>query len=283
MLLVLIVGLLSGFCSCLPAPPPSPLQEECVCGVESVATRIINGRRAVVGQFPWVVYIRQAGGWDSCTGTLITDRYVLTAAHCVPDHGDPWDMAVHVGQECGITRTWSRVEPIKVSKVIRHPEYMGVSGTGYDIALLQLEKPKFGTSRSNIMPVCLTNKTSSFDNYIISGWGLVNDGLVRVSNGCLNEADVNVLDPSECKRYGNAFKRTDLIMCAGGESNICKGDSGGPLMSRSEGRVIQSGIASFGRADCSIATKTPSGFERVDQHIDWIRNHVTEGGQICVK
>ena len=270
---------ISESCNSFPTTPPST---DCECGVENVNTRIVNGRRASVGQFPWVVYVRLAGGWNSCSGSLISDRYVLTAAHCVPENEDPFDIVVHTGQECGITRTWSKLELIKVTRIVRHKEYMGVSGTGNDIALLELEKPEFGTSRS-IMPVCLSNATSSFDNYIISGWGLVNDGLTLVTNGCLNEADVTVMESRECKRYGSAFQKSEYVICAGSESNICRGDSGGPLMSRKDGLVLQSGISSFGRTDCSVATKSPAGFERISVHIDWIKQHATEGRRVCVK
>lgn len=260
-------------------------EDDCVCGQESLHPRIIRGHRSVVGHQPWIVYIQKAGGWDSCTGSLISDRFVLTAGHCVPAHGDPFGMTVHFGQECGIMNKWHKnYNPVKVTRIIRHPEDMDVSGTGNDIALLEIEKPKFGTVR-RVMPVCLTaNASSSFDNFLVAGWGLVDHGLELAANDCLNEAEVDVLNDAECQRHGPMFKKSENIICVGGERNICRGDSGAPLMSRVNGMVVQTGIASFGRADCSIVTKSPSGFERIQPHVQWIREKTAvPGSGACFK
>ena len=258
-------------------------EQECVCGSESVSPRIINGRRAKAGHFPWIVYVRLAGGWDSCTGSLINDDWVLTSAHCVPSHLDPFDMAVHVGQECGITRTWSpHFDGIRVKRIHRHEQFQG--GPGYDIALLQLEPLPFGSAPRHFMPVCLSGNqtTSSVDNLLVSGWGLVNEGLQRRASECLNEADLDVVDQAECLKHGASFA-AEHVMCAGGRQNICHGDSGGPLMTRKNGgRMVQVGITSFGRADCSILTETPAGFEKVSDHLQWIRHHVGHE-RVCVQ
>ena len=64
-----------------------------------------------------------------------------------------------------------------------------------------------------------------------------------------------------------------MVMCAGGDTGVCQGDSGGPLMSRANGLVYQAGITSFTREDCGIVTKSPSGFEKVVPHLDWIRRN----------
>lgn len=251
-------------------------ESTCVCGVEQVIRpRIINGQKSVIGRYPWIVFVRLAGGWYSCTGTLISDRYVMTAAHCLPSILTPEGIIVDLDQRCGRTALWSKIyNPVKVVRIIRHEKWNGDYASGNDIGLLELEKPAFGTKR-NIMPICLSRQ-ASFDNFIVAGWGYVNDGFNKVVNGCLNEAELDVIDQRTCSRYGY----TEDIICAGGEKNICKGDSGGPLMTQSKGLFVQAGITSFGRNDCGIATKTPAGFTKVSNHIDWIKHHVKDG--VCV-
>lgn len=50
-------------------------------------TRIINGYESVPHSFPWMVSIGFVGSLTSylhvCGGSLIGERFVLTAAHCV--------------------------------------------------------------------------------------------------------------------------------------------------------------------------------------------------------
>ena len=55
-----------------PAPTGS-----CKCGVAQRATRIVGGTETEVNEYPWQVGLVQTGG-----RTLISDRHVLTAAHC---------------------------------------------------------------------------------------------------------------------------------------------------------------------------------------------------------
>lgn len=61
------------------------------CGVRPLApeARIVGGRRADYGRWPWQVLIRESTWFgifskNKCGGVLISDRHVLTAAHCQP-------------------------------------------------------------------------------------------------------------------------------------------------------------------------------------------------------
>lgn len=64
------------------------LPDQSICGIQNEETRIIGGETTEIGEFPWIVLLRyrNRNGTDAgfqCGGTLINNRYVLTAAHCL--------------------------------------------------------------------------------------------------------------------------------------------------------------------------------------------------------
>ena len=76
-------------CHCGLAKTPSRTEKE----LESVTndSRIIGGEPTKVNEFPWMAYIKlrdSVGGTTRCGGSLINNRFVLTAKHCVKD-ADP--------------------------------------------------------------------------------------------------------------------------------------------------------------------------------------------------
>ena len=241
--------------------------EDCICGIENASPRIINGHVANPGQFPWVVYILNRDLMMSCTGSIISDRHIVTAAHCLsPRHQDPASLFVFTAQGCGKSNLFAGKQ-IRVRKAFRHAAYSTRTG-GNDIGLLQLDRPL--VFNSTFMPICLTTDKQPADNLVTLGWGNSNSGFHIVDNDCLNEADLNVVPDHVCRLHYGPYLDTEKIMCAGGEQNICNGDSGGPLMTRRNGLVYLMGITSFGRNDCGLVTKQPAGFERLSSHIEWL-------------
>ncbi|RWR99511.1 trypsin-1-like protein, partial [Dinothrombium tinctorium] len=61
--------------------------QDCACGVENQSTRIIGGSHVGQDRYPWMTFLLIKGprGYSLCGGSIINDRYVLTAAHCVYD------------------------------------------------------------------------------------------------------------------------------------------------------------------------------------------------------
>lgn len=257
------------------------ISSECNCGREGMTPFIIRGEIATPGQFPWIVYVRwmrkDEHSFHYCTGSIISPNYVLTAAHCVPKDEDPLPVSVFTWQGCGVMRNVFGGPEYKAEQIKRHAGYdkEGVEG-GNDIALIKLKEPI-----EKSMPVCLPAENRSFENLVAAGWGEVDDEFGTKVSDCLRQADLKTVTDTMCRLIFPTANH-EKVMCAGGNTGICQGDSGGALMSRNstDGRVYQAGINSFVASGCNVMLPLPSAFERIIPHIQWIREN-SEGA--CFK
>jgi len=208
---------------------------------------IINGANAKLGRYPYYAVSQPWG----CGGSLVGERAILTAAHCV---GTLFKGSVEVG-----LTTWrdNRGEVLPIQKVIPHPKFDPYT-FDYDYAIVILTRaPKH-------KPVCLARKT--FKKYYakksltVMGFGSTKpyrmDQKGREIKGRegptsqLQYTNVNLVSPTSCKaRYPGEYFSPRMI-CALGPSkrDACQGDSGGPLIKpgkRAGGDVIV-GVVSWG-------------------------------------
>ncbi|XP_076241545.1 transmembrane serine protease filzig [Calliopsis andreniformis] len=227
------------------------------CGVRPLyrSGKIVGGKGATFGEWPWQVLIREAT-WlglftkNKCGGVLITDKYVITAAHCQPGFlaslvavlGE-FDLSGELEEKRSVTKN--------VKRIITYKGYDPATFEN-DLALLELESPvQFD---DHIVPICMPEDGIDFTGRMatVTGWGRLkyNGGVPSV----LQEVQVPIIKNSVCQEMfqtgGHSKLILDSFLCAGyanGQKDSCEGDSGGPLvMQRPDGRWFLVGTVSHG-------------------------------------
>lgn len=180
-------------------------------------TRIVNGANATTGQFPHQVSLRHKGR-HFCGGSIITDRWILTAAHCTKGR-DADEFVAVVGalllSEGGVEHELSVNHP--------HPSY---SRDGDDIALIQTKEAIVFDEVTK--PIALpTANTDGGLEAIISGWGVVRANDREVPNH-MQFLETTTLTPRQCKsRLPHVYVRFDDLVChLNPKGGACFGDSG---------------------------------------------------------
>lgn len=261
-----------------------------VCGFPSTPIqdqqRIFGGTRAKTGNFPWqVLFPNPRGG-----GVLISERWVLTAAHVLDDSRGKSTMyagAINIRHQ---SQDEEAVQ-LEQDKVFIHPGWTKVADpntrTNFDndIALVRLMEPvKMGP---RISPLCLPGASPEYEltdgrvGYI-SGWGRT-EKRDRVQH--LMMAQIPVVTMEKCRNVkpesladATTFHFTENMICAGGgRKDSCAGDSGGAFAitdPHNETRYYVGGLVSWG-PQCG----TYGLYTRVGRYRDWILETMRQYGE----
>lgn len=272
--------------------PPGASLLPTECGT-TTADRVAGGDETGVFEFPWMALLRyrdfEGTIVDGCGGSLISDRYVLSAAHCLRVYNLLLDH-VRLGEHNKITDIDCEgqdgdcagpVQDIKIEKIIVHPQYNKPKFSN-DIGLIRLKTQV--TFQDHIKPVCLPTTPDFqkllFPKYILTGWGKTE---ANTLSDVLLKATVPRIDNAQCMQILQQqrlwIQLSEKQMCAGGKNLVdsCRGDSGGPLgMVARVGkypRFIQFGIVSIGLNTCGVQN-VPSVYTRVGEYMDWVQDNL---------
>ncbi|KAM6978155.1 LOW QUALITY PROTEIN: transmembrane protease serine 3 [Tautogolabrus adspersus] len=236
-------------------------------------TRIVGGNISRPGQFPWQVSLHFSSE-HLCGGSIITSRWILTAAHCVYGFSDPSMWMVHVGLT---EQPVHGAQSLSVEQIIHHARYRP-KGLDYDIALMKLSSSL--VFNGLVEPICLPNHGEEFQEGTmcwISGWGATEDeGETSV---VLRSATVPLLSTKTCNKpevYQGLI--SSWMICAGyleGGTDSCQGDSGGPLACEHSSVWKLVGATSWG-IGCAMRTK-PGVYTRITSSLSWIRQQMERG------
>ncbi|XP_063375763.1 transmembrane protease serine 9 [Cydia amplana] len=235
--------------------------------------RIVGGHSADLNEWPWIVALFN-GGRQFCGGSLIDDRHVLSAAHCVA-HMTSWDVArltARIADHNIHTNTETQHIERKIKRVVRHRGF-DMRTLYNDVAILTLDQPVPFTRNSKA--ICLPSGSRAYSGQIgtVIGWGSLREAGPQPS--VLQEVSIPIWTNQECRlKYGAAAPGgiVDHMLCAGKASmDSCSGDSGGPLMVNEGGRWTQVGVVSWG-IGCGKG-HYPGVYTRVTAFLPWIQKN----------
>nr|XP_054752462.1 low-density lipoprotein receptor-related protein 2-like [Lytechinus pictus] len=215
--------------------------------------RVVGGHQSLPGSAPYMGRIwHKAERSFVCGATLLNQRWVLTAAHCIVLYRlDFRDILLYFGDHDTMTTEDHQVIA-EVDQIIQHEDF-DQDNFNKDIALIRLKQP-FEEFTNYIRPICLPPvwlaksllQTDRMGR--VTGWGQIAEG--GPYPRYLTEVELPVVRIKRCKD-ATEFEVTKFMFCAGysaaeDKKDACQGDSGGPFAMQHENRWYQLGIVSWG-------------------------------------
>jgi secreted trypsin-like serine protease len=248
--------------------------------IDKVTPKIVGGKPATPGAYPWqaslvVSNITDAGRAHFCGASVYSDKWIVTAAHCMTGLGAS-QFQVIVG-----TYTLNKsTKRYAVKRRIVHASYEKAGPSDSDLALIELDQPLVlgGDVKTIAVLSPADEPTALVDGkpLVVTGWGATESGGDVVRD--LREVTVPFVTKKDCSdplSYGTRI--TDTMICAGvtaGGKDSCQGDSGGPLISTAASAQLV-GVTSWGEG-CAKPGK-PGVYTRISSFKAWIEACVAGG------
>ncbi|KAG6450192.1 hypothetical protein O3G_MSEX006451 [Manduca sexta] len=240
-------------------------------------SRIVGGSAASLGQFPYQagIVIHLPGGQAICGGSLLTNRRVLTAAHC---WWDGENQAQSFTVVLGSIRVFSGGVRINTRDIVMHGSWQPRIVRN-DVAMIRL--PQNVGLNNNIQTIALPSGGQLNENFagqraVASGFGRTRDGQSISNSQALHHVTLDVIANNVCSRtqgIGPFVHSTNVCTSGAGGRSTCQGDSGGPLVVTRNNRPLLIGATSFGHRDgCQVGF--PAVYARITSFNDWIRRNL---------
>jgi trypsin len=242
--------------------------------------RIINGHPVPQGKYPAQGFLEFSTADQDfvCGGSLVSNRYFLTAGHCATDEStaaplDKSGFQVTLGKVDKGTFEPSDTYSVSDNQVESRFGYTG-DDPHNDAALLTLSAP--APARLEPLRLIEPGETASWAanrSATVIGWGVTESG--NLSDQLL-EATMPMTSDADCgSAWGARFQVSSMVCAGGGDTDTCGGDSGGPLMVSDGAFPVLAGLTSWGADPCA-APGVPGVYTRLGATAvnQWIRQRV---------
>lgn len=239
----------------------------------SPTRRIANGSEITTERAPYQVLInfKAPRSEHICGGTIISSRWILTAAHCVDlDEYGIREGDVKIYHSADDFTSFGKVL-LHTRRIFLHPRYME-ENLAYDIALIWLENFSQIKYDNRVARARLPRKSedSTSCQAYISGYGYSHSD---VWDGQLRQTVVTLTHPNDCSYHSYEFDHKTMI-CVNERTGICAGDSGSPMTTMESSPLDRAVIGIVSAAgDCNLS-EYPQFYTRVSYYIPWINETI---------
>ncbi|CAH2276338.1 ovochymase-1 [Pelobates cultripes] len=235
---------------------------------------VVGGQTAPSKSWPWIASLQTRSRQHYCGGTVLSEKWILTAAHCEFRVGTD---RLFVGQTD--LSLGNDLEAFVINSY-EHPSYdQDVLPPNNDITLLEVYPPLLlGTCTFAACVLrdftCWKNTEKAVPLYascMTAGWGVANILNYHFPK-MLQQATISLLSIESCLDYWGSDV-TDGNVCTGGMgATSCMGDSGGPLICKVENQYMLVGVVSWGSDECDF--NAPTVYNNVFAYREWICQYI---------
>ncbi len=239
-------------------------------------SNILGGVQIDIEDAPYQVSM-EVNGNHICGGSIISDRWVLTAAHCIVMGGATnGNTTIHAGSTDQTNNSNGQV--IQAQTLYVHPNYNS-STQENDIALIYLSQPLH--FNHSIVPIeyanscnTTTSDVSSGNNAFLTGWGITCNACPGATNlqgvlmPIISQTNAMALNQAYNSNYTANISNNMLPLYNIG-TGAGPGDSGGPAVIDNNGYNINIGASSWGYWP---KDQLPTIYTNVRNYATWIQN-----------